>query len=536
MVLLIGVLVISAVQIAPARGASESAVFDRFLSSAENAPSAPQQLSLYDNEGIDQLMAQYRENSARDPLDDVLSLYPVIERASVIEFQSMDADQVSKMLSGNPDESTIIGLLLARSPRLAQAENAWRAQLKSYPQTAFLQDLLSQYQALTSNLTTGIGEDLRQNPMIQMNYPAPGMLALKGRVVEIDSEIAYREYLRQASELIADTRALLARIRNLDELISANSSGASALSTLRSVAEVQYIAGTRSFADLTRLDTESARRRDQVRQLQSMRSGLMASLATSLDLSPTVAFGELTWSDNRPSEINTDSAVNLMEQNRQELLQASLGIDKMNTMIAMARRMAAPDLTLGFSYLSTGQMTQSGGMQENTTRPSTMDTPAQSDMEGMDDSSMPPASSEMTDSNNMPNSNFQTDPMVDYRQTGFPLGLTWAAEMVDRRAEMQSMLANMTDMASGMLAMKLNDYNQSLSSERTYLGTVIPRARAAFDVTRMGYSADEYTFSDLVGAELALLTARTDLADIRLNGRLALVEIERTIGRDLETN
>jgi hypothetical protein len=138
-----------------------------------------------------------------------------------------------------------------------------------------------------------------------------------------------------------------------------------------------------------------------------------------------------------------------------------------------------------------------------------------------------------TENMDMNNSDFMNTPMVDYRRSSFGIDYAWAAELVDRRAEMASMLQNMTDMALGMLEMQINRYNQGLQSEATYSGRVIPDARAALDVVRIGYSGDENTFSDLIGAELALLDARNDLANIRMDRRIAFAEIERQMGKDI---
>ena len=94
---------------------------------------------------------------------------------------------------------------------------------------------------------------------------------------------------------------------------------------------------------------------------------------------------------------------------------------------------------------------------------------------------------------NMNNSSGMNKPMVDYRQSGYGVSSMWAEELVNRRAQMASMVDNMTNMAQGMLETQIKRYGQDIQSEDVYQGKVIPEAQAALDVVRIGYSATKTT-------------------------------------------
>ena len=521
-------------------GSSE--VLNAFLSASQDGSTVRTEPVAPNDQVYDDLMQKYRAASVHDPVGDLLTLYPIASHERIVEFKSMNPSDVAQLLADDPPEQRIIALIVARSPSIAQAENAWRATLNRYPQTLFLQDLLNRYQSFTSGLSVGVGEEY-QNGMIQMNYPSPGMLSLRGRVVEIDAEIAYRDFLREASETVADAKVLLAQIRNKDELISSTSTSLSLLSILGQVAQVQYEAGTRSFSDLVRIQTEQARRRDQIQRLGSEREGLLGQLAASISLPANTSFGEIGWSEDSKPSLDDNALRDELPRSRQEIIQAALGLEKMDAMIQMTRRQAIPDATLGMSYLQAGGASSDISGATDSAMPEASVTSSGSgstdtSMSGMDSGTAGgtgAAGADMTatENMNMNNSDFMNTPMVDYRRSSFGIDYAWAAELVDRRAEMASMLQNMTDMALGMLEMQINRYNQGLQSEATYSGRVIPDARAALDVVRIGYSGDENTFSDLIGAELALLDARNDLANIRMDRRIAFAEIERQMGKDI---
>ena len=520
------------------QGSSE--VFDSFLTATVDQESEESESTQPTEQDYSELMIKYQGAIAHDPVADILTLFPVASRERIAEFRAMNNDQVAQILADNPPEQRILALLVARSPRIARAEDAWQASVNLYPQTQFLQDILSRYQSLTSGLSIGIGEEY-QIPMIQMDYPNSGMLSLRGRAVEIDIEKAYSDILREAAESVADTKILLAQIRNTEDLIENNRSSLSLLNILSDVARVQYTTGTRSFSDLIRLQTEQAKRSVEIQRLESEEAGLFGQLAASLNLPGISTVGDIQWSDDTRPEIDEVTLRDNLAQTRQEIVQAALDVEKMDVMIRMTRREAAPDLTFGMSYY---QGTNPSGIASGTGDASmsgmggtgAQDSGADSAMSGMG-SETGGATQVTVDTSTedqaagMGTSSFMNTPMVDYRNSNYPVDFTWAAEMVDRRAEMASMLENMTAMADGMFEMQISRYNQGLRSENTYTGRVIPDARATLDVVRIGYSGNENSFSDLINSELTLLDARNELANISMDRRVALAEIERLVGK-----
>jgi hypothetical protein len=520
-------------------GSSE--VYDSFLTSAQSLESETPVSIEMDSINLSGIMLEYRDASERDPITSILTIYPVASHERIEEFRAMDDSQVAQLLADNPPEQRILALVIARSPAIAKAENAWRASLNLYPQTMFLQDLLARYQSFTSGLTLGIGEEY-QNAMIQMDYPAQGMLSLRGRVVEIDVDKAYSEIFRVTSESVADTKVLLAQIRNLDTLIGNQNSSLSLLNILEQVANVQYVAGTRSFSDLVRLQTEQAKRRDNIQRLRSEKAGILGQLAASMNIPATTVAGDIQWSDDSKPSLDEESLRSGLSQTRQEIVQASLDLEKMETMILMTRREMAPDLTFGMSYLQSGSA--SGGVSTSDNSSMTGMGAAPSTASGTD-TSMGGMNSGLGDvgalitgspdesNTTMGGPSFMNTPMVDYRNTDYGANFAWAAELVNRRDEMSSMVENMTSMALGMLEMQISTYNQGIQSERTFSGEVIPDAQATLDVVRIGYSGNENNFSDLIGAELTLLDARNELAGIVMNRRIALAEIERIVGKTI---
>ena len=329
-----------------------SDVLNSFMSSAQSQSAVAPEPVVSDDHTRELLMQKYRDASVHDPLADLLTLFPITNRDRLAELRAMNEADVEKMLADNPPEQRLIALVIARSPRITAAENAWHATLNHYPETLFLQDILNRYQSFTSQMTLGVGEEY-QNGMIQMDYPAPGMLALRGKIVELDADSAYSDYLKEASETVADARELVAQIRNRDELISNGNASVSLLSILGEVANAQYVAGSRSFSDLVQLQTEETKRRNDIQRLGSERDGLLGQLAASMNVSANAEFGEIGWSDDSRSELDDQALRDELPKTRQEIAEATFELQKMDAMIEMTRRQAVPDPTLGMTYVQT---------------------------------------------------------------------------------------------------------------------------------------------------------------------------------------
>lgn len=475
-----------------------SAVYELFLDVHSDMPltvDSPREKHTID------LSAEYFLMSSRNIEDQIQYLYPLIEYHKVERFISMDKEHVLKLLESGVSDTDIIHLVLARSKRIQKAKKQWEASLNLYPQTLYLQNLMTSFNSFSRGLPINTGSEYHKE-MIQMYHSSPGMLSLRGKVVNIDVEIAWLDYIKEIRDTIADSELIMAEIRRNEELIEINRESARLLETLNEIIEAQYKSGMRSFSDLVRIKNERDKRRDTVNRLESMEEGLNAKLVSALDLPASSISPSISWTKEIEQSFDiADLAVNLVETN-QELAQIKLRIELMEAMIAMSRLRAAPDPTLGFTYF------------QGTSIPS---------MEMMDSESM-----------SMDSMNFMNRPMVDYRNHNLASDLAWSYELIDRKNAHDEMLTAESNMSEGMLIMLNEKYQSLIETEQVYSKVIIPDAKAALSVVRAGYSAGNNDFNDLTNAEIALLMAQMELSNISYERRESLIEIKRLIGRDTE--
>ena len=77
------------------------------------------------------------------------------------------------------------------NPGLKSAREKIKAVLEQYPQAAYLENVLRQYNAFTKQLDTKVGP-IHHKEMVAMKFPFPGTLALKGQIITEDVLIAQK--------------------------------------------------------------------------------------------------------------------------------------------------------------------------------------------------------------------------------------------------------------------------------------------------------------------------------------------------------
>ena len=155
-----------------------SKVYESFVKAKSDAYTVNDPVDSGAVEDYNDLIEAARNASARNPIESILKIHPVSTLEQIGQFMDMTDYEISEYLKAGASEADILGILIARSPKIASAEESWRAALQLYPQTLYLQDLVGRFHTFTEGMALGIGKEY-QRGMIQMHFPLPGMLSLR---------------------------------------------------------------------------------------------------------------------------------------------------------------------------------------------------------------------------------------------------------------------------------------------------------------------------------------------------------------------
>ena len=372
----------------------------------------------------------------------------------------------------SPDLLSAMALL--RNPAIARARELVDAESAAYTQVADLDLVLGQYAAFTRGVMNGVGP-VRGRSSIEMEFPFPGVTALKGQVVAqsvaganealalaernavIDVQKAFwdRVYLIRAREI---TRETLAVFKNL-----------------HGVADSLYRSGRTGFQDVTRVTVKVDILEETLLTLQEKQQNADSLILSLLNLPPETVLGppvQLT-----PSFAVPDIATlyTRAQQDRQELRQIRAGIGKMERMVELAETMILPGFDLGFSRYGEGAVMQVGSLAG---APSFAETIPASMGKGLP------------------------------KKPWYGTGASWLMETRKRLAAKREALRSMEADTRKMVRKAWYELDRAVRRSKLYGEKVVALSATALDVSTREYEAGRISFADVAGAYSDWLQAR----------------------------
>jgi outer membrane protein TolC len=265
---------------------------------------------------------------------------------------------------------------------------------------------------------------------------------------------------------------------------------------IEGVARARYRVNKTPYADVLRAQVEVSKLEDRLRTLEDMRAPLVARLNAALSR-PLDA--PVPWPSPIVEErLVTDQAAALavLQQSNPELRALDAQLSRERLAVRLAEKKGQPDYSLGLSYIETG-------------------------------------------SADMDTSDSGKDPFII--EVGLTLPL-WrgkvAAGVREAKARLaateQQLLARYDVLGSDvkLVLFKLRDAERRLA---LYRDSLVPKARQALKATETAYTAGEATITDYLEAERTLLAFRLDAERALADVAQRLAELERLVGRSLET-
>lgn len=270
-----------------------------------------------------------------------------------------ETDVAEEAVRGPYSLETLEVLTLIRNPGVKAAERTLRGSLERYNQAWNLDEILRQYSAFTEALMTGVGPMVGREP-IDLTFPFPGILALKGEIVGKDIQVAQAslEIARRAALTGARkaywTLSFVHRAREITgEMLSL-------LQHLEAVATSRYETGATSFQDVIKVRIQRETLEQDLVTWQERQHTAEAKIREVLNLPFPGALGrpEETGPSGEVPELEPLYALSL--ERRQELRRMRAMVGKMERMIEMAETRMVPGFSLNLSLYPDEAVTRTG--------------------------------------------------------------------------------------------------------------------------------------------------------------------------------
>ena len=364
----------------------------------------------------------------------------------------------------------LLGLLPLLNPSVHAASEQLRATLEQFPQAAYLDNILKQYNAFTKQFDTKVAPS-QQKQMVAMSFPFPGALALKGKLVSEQVEIAVRQQAIVLRDLRATMETAYHEYTFVGAAIAINRENQDLLKQMINVAQAKLRGGKATYNAIIMAQVELSKLSDTVITLEEQRATVIARINMLLNRLPDAPLGAPKPLAETGLGLPLAKLYEVAIEGKQELQQQRLRTARMNTMVELATRMAYPDPSTGAAYFENRMRLASGTGQT---------TPA-----------------------------FATRRDLNHRETPwFGQRDAYIREIKIRTGAMEKTLTAMQDRTRFEVRQAYFGLTTAKRSIALYRNSLLPQARQALEATAAAYRAGKTGFLTFLDVERTLLSFR----------------------------
>ena len=253
--------------------------------------------------------------------------------------------------------------VLLRNPALKAAEENLRAGLEQYPQLINLEDLLSQYNAFTKQLSLKTSSKNHKD-MVAMHFPQAGTLGLKGQLIDYDLKMRFVKMEKLQQEKIYQLRKLIYKVFYLSESIQKSRENIQLVEQAIKVVQKQLAAAKASGNMVVMLQLELIQLNERIMDLKDEHSIAISAINTLVARKLTKPLKKLKTGNFQEITESKETILNKILKSNQDFKMHELKHHKLAILIALNKKMYFPDPTINTSYLESKAGMKNGTQAE----------------------------------------------------------------------------------------------------------------------------------------------------------------------------
>jgi outer membrane protein TolC len=425
-------------------------------------------------------------NTVLISLATVVAVLALTAHARLGEGADIDIASLEAKIIAGPGVADLLAYAYQASPMIKAAREEWRAKVERYRVDTGYADPELMFEGMY--MTETLGRTARSNDwkisLTQM-IPLPGKLGKAGEVAAADARIARLKLdaaVRDVSVRLRESYHELLYTRDAKRIATQNRD---VLDHLRKVGETAYAQRRAALVDAMKAQSQSGQLLYDALLLEELERTEKARLNSLLSRPPDAEIGPLVEEPLRPVVYKLDEIYHLAEQNLEEIRMAQVGIEKAESMLALARYETLPEFKLGASVR---------------------------ELEGAN--------------------------MVGV-QAGLTLPLWFgknAGRLGEARAEVEAAKAMKLTQVNETHAMIRDNYFRLQNSERLvrlYRDDLLPQAAKSMELAETWYRQGQGSFSDFIETEAVWYNFQLALARAKADCGKFLASLEKLAGRSL---
>ena len=373
-----------------------------------------------------------------------------------------------------PDSSlsNFLAYALLNSPAVEATFYDWSASVENITVSRSLPDPQLTFQAYIQNAITSL------MPGFAWNFPGPGKLKARAKVAAAQSQGKYFAFESSVLQAAFNLKRAYYQLGLLNEQLRLKRETLSLLENQERVIRAQNTAGAAALPDLLRVQSESARARNELANLEDSQGSLLANFKAALGLTPEQPDPPIpAHFETSQENPDTDELLRVAFAHNPQLKAMEADVRTAEAEISVAYKERVPDFSAAL----------------------------------------------MAD--------VKASPVLYWPQLSMSLPI-WrdkiAAEVAGARADELAAKSRLTatqidlavNFAEKSFAYRETDRNLALMENE-----LIPKARQSLEIVRAGYRAGTMDFSALTDAERALVDLQLEAAEARTDREIALADL-----------
>jgi len=400
---------------------------------------------------------------------------------------------ISSMVNAEDNQSSTLDAILKEAlisnPEILSTKNAFESASARIPQAGSLSDPTIEYEYDRITADRMLTGDPMNTLSVTQDIPFPTKLYLKAKIASKLAKMAYENYKAKERDIIARVKSAYSKLYLIYKEIDINKENKEILDQLSKTATTRYGAGQGTQADVLKAQVELARVDNELILLEQKRITEQAKLNVLLNRDPKDDFGIPSAESAVKFDRTLDDFYQLARANNPELKAYNYAVERGQAAYDLSINEYMPDFSVRFKQM-VGQGSDKGSW---------------AGMVGV------------------------TIPLWFFQKQSFGV------------KEMKSDLAMVKAEYKGKensVLFEINDaYARAVANKKLielYGTAFIPQAQETVNVAIKGYESEKADFLTVLDSQRMLISFKLDHYKAILDLRIALADLERTAGIDID--
>ncbi len=446
-----------------------------------------------------QILKQGYEKDLYGPVDDAVTMGVDEKTLARLSPTGDDPEAAAEFIRQKIDLKEIKAIAALRNTDIKAARKKVLAEIQSFDQVTHLDDSLQQYAAFTAALNNRVGP-LKTKDSIKAEHPFPGLVALKGRIVQSQVDMLVEQMKIAGKQVLQDVENAYWELAYTTRSIRIIHETMAAFDRLLDVAASLYKSGRTSYQDVIKVTIKIEELNEELVTLENEADNAKIRLLELMDLPADTIMGPVKTASLPETIPPPEKLLPIARDHRQELAAIRFQISKLQSMVEMAESMKQSSFTLGLSYFEADHVNTAG-----------TDAPQQ-------------AFAEKTMASMKNN-----QPVKPWYGVDSP----WLQQTRQTLAGLEHTLVARENATDRMVYNAWFKTDKNLRELDLYQNRILPLTKSALDVSTREYETGSIPFSQAIGSYTDWLNVKLTIAQKTKDLGVSFAALETVVGTNL---